>query len=206
VIEQQPHAANRPQVFVHGDPDIEVEGEGVGEPFEVCHFGGHWFDDTIDLPRAIASVVGNPALPVRRFPWWAVVAASPFVDLAREMAAMRYLWREPLRLDNKKLVTFIGEEPHTPLDAPHPLARLDARLATSPRRGDEKGRDIDRTGPCFMGRISKGFQRVAADAPPLPGSGEVGSRRTKSWLVRVRGSRLNDAVAAAHFARPRAPS
>jgi nucleoside-diphosphate-sugar epimerase len=29
---------------------------------------------------------------------------------------MRYLWREPLRLDNAKLVAVLGEEPHTPLD------------------------------------------------------------------------------------------
>ena len=29
---------------------------------------------------------------------------------------MRYLWREPLRLDNARLVAFLGAEPHTPLD------------------------------------------------------------------------------------------
>jgi len=94
-----------------------VEREAELAPFEVFHFGGHWFDDAIDLPRAIARAVGKPNLPIRRFPWWAVVAASPFVNLAREMAEMRYLWREPLRLDNAKLVAFLGEEPHTPLDA-----------------------------------------------------------------------------------------
>jgi hypothetical protein len=26
------------------------------------------------------------------------------------------LWREPLRLDNRKLVSLIGPEPHTPVD------------------------------------------------------------------------------------------
>ncbi len=29
---------------------------------------------------------------------------------------MRWLWRQPLELVNDKLVAFLGEEPHTPLD------------------------------------------------------------------------------------------
>jgi nucleoside-diphosphate-sugar epimerase len=29
---------------------------------------------------------------------------------------MRYLWRQSVRLDNSKLVNFLGAEPHTPLD------------------------------------------------------------------------------------------
>ena len=29
---------------------------------------------------------------------------------------MRYLWSQSLLLDNAKLVAFLGEEPHTPLD------------------------------------------------------------------------------------------
>ncbi|AJY38958.1 epimerase [Burkholderia humptydooensis] len=33
------------------------------------------------------------------------------------MREMRYLWREALRMDNAKLVTALGREPHTPLDA-----------------------------------------------------------------------------------------
>ena len=32
---------------------------------------------------------------------------------------MRYLWRKPVGLDNTKLVRFLGEEPHTPLDRRH---------------------------------------------------------------------------------------
>ena len=30
------------------------------------------------------------------------------------MLEMTYLWRQPLRLDNRRLVAFLGEEPHTP--------------------------------------------------------------------------------------------
>lgn len=32
-----------------------------------------------------------------------------------EMPEMRYLWREPLRMDKARLVAAIGPEPHTPL-------------------------------------------------------------------------------------------
>jgi nucleoside-diphosphate-sugar epimerase len=32
------------------------------------------------------------------------------------MLEMRYLWREPLRMDNSRLVAPLGQEPHTPLD------------------------------------------------------------------------------------------
>ena len=34
----------------------------------------------------------------------------------REVREMRYLWRQPLQLDNRKLVAFLGAEPHTDLD------------------------------------------------------------------------------------------
>ena len=53
---------------------------------------------------------------MRRFPWAVLVALSPFVTLFREMREMRYLWREPIRLDNARLLRFLGEEPHTPLE------------------------------------------------------------------------------------------
>jgi len=36
--------------------------------------------------------------------------------LFREMAEMRYLWREPVRMDNTRLRAVLGSEPHTPLD------------------------------------------------------------------------------------------
>jgi nucleoside-diphosphate-sugar epimerase len=37
------------------------------------------------------------------------------VPLFRELREMRYLWREPLCMDNAKLRSAIGDEPHTPL-------------------------------------------------------------------------------------------
>ena len=49
-------------------------------------------------------------------PWWLLSLASPFVTTFREVREMRYLWRQPLQLDNRKLVGLLGSEPHTPLD------------------------------------------------------------------------------------------
>jgi len=84
--------------------------------FDVFHFRGHWFERGIDLAEAIRRVAGDPRLPIRAFPWWAVRGLSPFVTLFREMLEMQYLWREPVSLDNAKLVAALGAEPHTPVD------------------------------------------------------------------------------------------
>jgi nucleoside-diphosphate-sugar epimerase len=85
--------------------------------FEVFHFAGHWFSRGVEIAEAVRRIVGDERLPIRRFPWWAIHAASPFVETFREMLEMRYLWREPVRLDNAKLTAFLGAEPHTSMDA-----------------------------------------------------------------------------------------
>ncbi|MEP0321686.1 NAD-dependent epimerase/dehydratase family protein [Bauldia litoralis] len=84
--------------------------------FETFHFGGHWMEDGADLAEAVVRATGNPRIPIRRFPWWALRLAAPFFTLAWELQEMRYLWKEPVRLDNRKLTAFLGSEPHTPLD------------------------------------------------------------------------------------------
>jgi nucleoside-diphosphate-sugar epimerase len=99
--------------------------------FECFHFGGHWFERGVEIAEAIRGVAGNPGLPIRRFPWIVVYLAAPFVTLMREMLEMRYLWRVPLRLDNRKLVAAIGPEPHTPL--PTALSETLAALQCLPR-------------------------------------------------------------------------
>jgi hypothetical protein len=45
-----------------------------------------------------------------------MVRGAPFVTFLREALEMRYSWRIPLRLDNAKLVSLIGQEPHMPID------------------------------------------------------------------------------------------
>lgn len=90
-------------------------GDALG-PFATFHFRGHWDADGAEMTGAIRRATGQADLPVRRFPWIVVTLAAPFVTLFREMREMRYLWREPLQLDNARLVAAIGAEPHTLLD------------------------------------------------------------------------------------------
>ncbi|MEN6543920.1 SDR family NAD(P)-dependent oxidoreductase [Parvibaculum sp.] len=93
-----------------------VERENELADFDVFHFGGHWFDKGVEIADATRKAAGVPDAPIRRFPWFAVYLASPFVETFREMIEMRYLWKRPVRLDNRKLVAFLGEEPHTPTE------------------------------------------------------------------------------------------
>lgn len=83
--------------------------------FERFHFGGHYFERGVDFAECVREAAGNPRLPIQAFPWLALLALAPFVPLFREMAEMRYLWRRDLKLDNFKLVRFLGAEPHTPI-------------------------------------------------------------------------------------------
>jgi nucleoside-diphosphate-sugar epimerase len=87
------------------------------QPFEVFHFKGHWLERGIAIAEATRRAADAPRAPIRRFPWIAVYLLAPFVETFREMLEMRYLWSTPLKLDNQKLVAFLGHEPHTPLDA-----------------------------------------------------------------------------------------
>src|SRR5690606_32412260 len=84
--------------------------------FAAFHLGGHWLEQGIEIADAVRYAARNPDLPVKRLPSVALMLLSPFVETFREMREMRYLWKEPVRLDNSKLIAFLGHEPHTPLD------------------------------------------------------------------------------------------
>jgi nucleoside-diphosphate-sugar epimerase len=86
------------------------------EAFATFHMTGHWDADGTEMIAAIRRVVGRPSLKVRAFPWWLLAFASPFVPLFRELREMRYLWDVPVRMNNARLVTLLGSEPHTPID------------------------------------------------------------------------------------------
>jgi nucleoside-diphosphate-sugar epimerase len=80
------------------------------------HMDGHWDADGDQMAAAIARALGEPDVPVRRIPWWLLRLGGLAVPLLREISEMRYLWQQPVRLDNRRLRAFRGEEPHTPLD------------------------------------------------------------------------------------------
>jgi len=93
-----------------------LEREAALEDFACFHMKGHWDHDGLQMAAAIRRAAGDPALPLRAFPWWLLRAAAPFVTTLREMQEMRYLWQQPLQLDNARLRAVLGEEPHTPWD------------------------------------------------------------------------------------------
>jgi nucleoside-diphosphate-sugar epimerase len=84
--------------------------------FEVVHFAGHWLERGVAIAEAIRRVAGREHAPILPFPEALLYLAAPSSTTFREMIEMRYLWRVPLRLDNRKLQSLIGDEPHTPLD------------------------------------------------------------------------------------------
>ncbi|MFS2215177.1 NAD-dependent epimerase/dehydratase family protein [Telluria sp. Tellsp104] len=88
------------------------------EPFARFHMNGHWDPDGTAMCAAIARIVGRRGgrATVATFPWWLVRLATPFNDTLRELWEMRYLWRQPVRLENTRLAEMLGAEPHTPLD------------------------------------------------------------------------------------------
>ena len=87
--------------------------------FADFHMAGHWDASGREMAEAIQRVVarqGGKPPRIAAFPWWLLNLASPFVTTFREMREMRYLWRQPVRMDNRRLVATLGHEPHTPLD------------------------------------------------------------------------------------------
>lgn len=86
--------------------------------FARFHMDGQWDADGRQVANAIARVVARHGQKprLRAFPWWLLRLAAPFVPTLRELLEMRYLWRQPTRLDNTRLCAMLGSEPHTPLD------------------------------------------------------------------------------------------
>jgi nucleoside-diphosphate-sugar epimerase len=89
--------------------------ESTLRAFERFHFEGQWDADGTRMTQAIRSVVGGSDIKIRAFPWALLTLLAPFKTLFREMREMRYLWKEPLRLDNGHLLRVLGAEPRTPL-------------------------------------------------------------------------------------------
>ncbi len=89
------------------------------EPFARFHLGSHWDADGTQMVAAITRVVARHsghAPKVKPFPWWALRLIAPFHETMRELMEMRYLWQEPVQMDNTRLRSVLGIEPTTPLD------------------------------------------------------------------------------------------
>jgi nucleoside-diphosphate-sugar epimerase len=86
--------------------------EALG-PFARFHFAGHWDADGTQMTGAIVAALGRD-IPVKPLPWFLLRVAGWFQETPREIVKMRYLWQQPVRLDNHQLVALLGAEPHTP--------------------------------------------------------------------------------------------
>lgn len=84
--------------------------------FARFHFAGHYDADGLAMAKAIVRTSGQGKVAFKRFPWWLVPLLAPVMPVFQELKEMRYLWKEPLQLDNRHLVDVLGEEPRTPLD------------------------------------------------------------------------------------------
>jgi nucleoside-diphosphate-sugar epimerase len=82
--------------------------------FETFGFPGHSVTGS-EMLAAIARAVDRP-LTRKVFPWWALMALSPFVAHWRELAELAYLWRSPHEIDGGKLRAAIGAAPETPFE------------------------------------------------------------------------------------------
>lgn len=88
------------------------------EPFARFHFAGHWDSNGTTTAAAVCRVAKRHGMEaqVHCFPCWLVRLAAPFHQTMRELLEMRYLWEQPLRLDNACLLAVLGREADTPLD------------------------------------------------------------------------------------------
>ena len=109
-----------------------LEREADLATFETFHMAGHVDPDGRGLAEAIRRVADQDA-KIKNVPWALFMLAAPFVTFLRELKEMRYLWREPLLMDNAKLVALLGAEPHTPGDARG--SRLPGARRASSRHG-----------------------------------------------------------------------
>lgn len=96
-----------------------IERRATLAPFAAFHMAGHWDEDGTQMAEAICAVMQRHGVRprLRRFPWWLIQLASPFVPPLRELMEMRYLWKVPVQMGNARLRGVLGHEPHTPLDA-----------------------------------------------------------------------------------------
>lgn len=92
-----------------------LETDGL-DAFASFHMEGVWDAEGTTMTDAICRALGDPAVAVRKTPWWVMRLISPFVPTLREVFEMKYLWDRPVRLVNDRLRAMLGHEPRTPLD------------------------------------------------------------------------------------------
>lgn len=80
---------------------------------ETFHFSSQQLSSS-ELVQALLQQLGPRR--VWRMPWRLLRWVSPFAPLLRELVEMKYLWDQPVLLDDGKLQRFLGEVRRTPLE------------------------------------------------------------------------------------------
>jgi nucleoside-diphosphate-sugar epimerase len=89
--------------------------------FEVFHFAGHsmtgqqWLDAIQPVAQTNGWVKSGAKIHYKPLPWTLIRLGALFMPALAALLEMRYLWNTPHALDNQKLVTLLGVEPHTAL-------------------------------------------------------------------------------------------
>jgi nucleoside-diphosphate-sugar epimerase len=112
--------------------------------FETLHFAGYrltgqdWVDAVAPIAREQGWLKADGRLRTSSVSWTLMRAAALVVPTVAALCEMRYLWRTPYALANARLVSLIGDEPHTPFpqalrSALAGLGMLDAGPAGTPQ-------------------------------------------------------------------------
>lgn len=81
--------------------------------FSDVPFPGHAF--TARALRDVVSEATGRSIKLAQFPWWLMIALSPFMEVARELREMRYLYRLPHQLSAEKFNRLLPGFQPTPL-------------------------------------------------------------------------------------------
>lgn len=86
--------------------------------FASFHMAGHWDATGRQMAEASQRAAARHGREPRiaALPWGLLNLAGLVNTTLREMREMRYLWQQPVRMDNARLIGALGHEPHTPLD------------------------------------------------------------------------------------------
>lgn len=103
-------------------------------PHETLQFAGHWDATGTQMRDAVRRVVGRD-VPESAFPWWMMRLAAPFGGFPKEALEIEPVWKHPMRLDNRRLVSLLGVEPHTALDQAIAATLADMGCLVQPQPG-----------------------------------------------------------------------
>ena len=113
-----------------------LEREDQLADFDSFHFGGYWLDGH-GMLDALRRAADQPQLAAGHFSWWLTALVAPFMETLRELRKMRYLWKSPVQLDDRKLLAFLGGKPYTPIDEALRATLIGIGCLPAPARGSE---------------------------------------------------------------------